>query len=413
MNGARAAAPLDAPVRNTERIEALDILRGFALFGILLANVMVFSGVVWQGRLPGLEPSGLDWSVYYLLEVLLHGKFYSIFSILFGIGFYVFYSRAEQRGPGASRLFARRLTILLAIGLVHALLLWAGDILVLYALLGFVLLLFTRCQNRTLLYWIVGLLVLKVAIHALMWASGMQHPLAGRGPPADGGASIFERIIQGYQGGYPGILEANGYQVYGRWVMLFVTLRPLSVLAMFLIGMWIGRVGLAARLGEHRHWLDRTALIGLGLGLPLNILWAILANDAHPDLPGSPMQMIEVVLGAFAVPLLALGYMAAIARLMLTVRGPGWLRGFAPVGRMALTNYLLQTVCCIAIFYGAGLGFYGTVGHGMAVLLVIPVFIGQALLSAWWLSQFQYGPMEWLWRSLTYGKRMRIRKPVV
>ncbi|MEN1728633.1 MAG: DUF418 domain-containing protein [Pseudomonadota bacterium] len=398
------------PIAAADRMQILDILRGFALFGILLANMIVFSGLLFVWALPDVQLTTFDQVVYYTLEVLLHGKFYSIFSILFGIGFTVFLTRAGQRGAGAKVLFAPRLALLFVIGLIHATLIWAGDILMLYAMIGFVLLLFHHCRSQTLLYGALGLLLLKIVLYGLMWASGMDHPMRPSNPDPNAGPPMPVLIIAGYQSGYPDILQSNAYQLFGRWMLLIISLRPPAVLAMFLLGMWIGRVGLAADLDRFRALINRVAAIGLGLGLPLNGLWVWLVADSHRYLPGSAMGLLEVAVGTFGVPLLALGYMALIAVLMrrdAVAAGLSWL---APVGRMALTNYLMQSVCCIFIFYGAGLGFYGTVGHAKAALFVLPVFLIQIPLSAWWLTRFRYGPMEWLWRSLTYGQRMPLRR---
>lgn len=391
-------------------MEVLDVLRGFALIGILIANVLMFSGIFFVAMLGEAQQGPFDVYVFYLQEWLVHGKFYSIFSLLFGIGFYIFLSRAEQRGSSPGRLFVRRLTILLAIGLVHALLLWAGDILTLYAMLGFLLLLFYRCSSRTLLIWVIALLASRVVIYALMWWSGMHHPLAPppEGTAQEGGFNPIVAMVTGFQGNYPEVLTANFIQLYGRWVDLIVSLRLPAVLALFVLGLWIGRQGIAGNLGGHATLLRRTSIWGLGLGLPLNAVWAWLFNDSTPDLPGSPLAMIETLVQAIGVPLLALGYAASIA--LLLMRGNAWLLWLAPMGRMALTNYLLQSVACMFIFYGFGLGLYGQVGTAKATLVVLPVLLAQVLWSRWWLQHFRFGPVEWLWRRLTYGVPVPFRR---
>lgn len=398
-------ATVHRPVDSSQRLDVLDVLRGFALFGILIANVLMFSGLFFKDMAGLTNPGTLDKVVYFGLEVLVHGKFYSIFSLLFGIGFFIFLSRAEQRGRSAGRLFARRLTILLGIGLVHATLLWAGDILTLYALLGYALLLFYRCSPRVLLAWVVVLLVARILIYAVMWWSGMHHPLA---PPADGdlaseGFDAIGAMISGFQGGYGDVLKANALQLFGRWVELIVSLRLPTVLALFILGLWVGRRGIAADLSGNRSLLRRTAAWGLGLGLPLNGLWAWLAADTVPYLPGSSLGMLEMAVQTVAVPLLALGYGAGIALMMASNRWAGALKMLAPVGRIALSNYLLQTLACIFIFYGIGFGLYGRLGTAGAVGIVLPVFLAQVFISRWWLARFRFGPAEWLWRRLTYG----------
>lgn len=399
--------PGNHPVQPEQRYHVLDVLRGFALFGILVINAIVFSGIFFLAPVGAVDFSTLDTSVYKALDVLVLGKFYSIFSLLFGIGFFIFLSRAEMRGSGARGLFSRRLLILLAIGLAHGFV-WAGDILTLYAMMGFLLLLFYRSQPRTLLFWIAGILLLRILIYCVMWWSGMDHPLApspedsGGGVPEDGSSAV-SAIVDGFHGGYLAVFQTNFSLIYGRWMDLLVSMRPFSVLVMFLIGLWIGRAGILEELQSRSRWLRRWAGWGLGLGLPLNGLWIWWIKDVSPYLPGSPMGLIEVLVSTIAVPLLALGYVAGIALLMQKGRAVGWLMLLAPVGRMGLTNYLMQTVVGIVIFYGIGFGLFGQVGVATAVALMIPVYVAQVLYSTWWLRHFRFGPAEWLWRRLTYG----------
>ncbi|AKS41254.1 DUF418 domain-containing protein [Wenzhouxiangella marina] len=404
---------LATPVTARQRLDVLDILRGFALFGILLANSLIFSGVFFANMVGAVESTPLDTVFFYVQEVFIHGKFYSIFSILFGIGFYLFYSRAAERMPRPGRLFARRLAILLGIGIVHATLIWAGDILILYALLGFLLLAFFHARPRTLLLWVAVFLGLKVGVYCLMWASGMGDPM---GPPPPGtprdpdAFNPIQVMLNGFPGGYFDVLQANAVQLVGRWMNLILSLRPFPVLAMFVLGLWIGKQGIAADLARHRGLLETMAWLGLVGGVILNGLWAWLASDATPYLPGSALGAVEVLVETIGVPLLALGYMAAFA-LLVSGAGQGRLVNWlAPVGRMALTNYLMQSILAGLIFYGYGLGYYGQVGFAGATLMVVPIFLLQIPLSHWWLGRYRYGPMEWVWRKLTYGGEVPMKR---
>ncbi len=407
----------NGPVTADGRLHVLDVLRGFALFGILQANVLVFSGLFFVAMVEDTNPSALDRAVHFVIEALVHGKFYSLFSLLFGIGFYVFLSRAETRGGATRPLFRRRLWLLLAVGLLHATLIWSGDILMLYALVGFALVPFYGLQSRTLLAWVLGLLAIPVIAYALMWGMGMADPLAP--PPMDpvnpspGPADGFNPItfmIAGFRGGYVDVLQANLVGLFGRWVDLLITLRPVKVLGMFVLGLWIGQQGVARELDAHAILLRWAATWGLGLGLPLNVAGAWLAVDAAPYLPGSALGMAEVLTGAVGVPLLALGYAAGIALLMRSNKAVGVLMNFAPVGRMALTNYLMQSVICMFVFYGVGLGLYGQVGMAAASGIALFVFAIQVPLSQWWLSRNQYGPAEWAWRRMTYRLPVAMRR---
>ena len=405
------------PVAADGRMHVLDVLRGFALFGILQANVLVFSGLFFVAMVEETNPSPLDRVVHFVIEALVHGKFYSLFSLLFGIGFYVFLSRAETRGGATRPLFRRRLWLLLAAGFLHATLLWSGDILMLYALVGFALVPFFGLPSRTLLAWVMGLLAIPVIAYALMWGMGMADPLGP--PPADlvnptlgptGGFNPITFMIAGFRGGYVDVLQANLVGLFGRWVDLLITLRPAKVLGMFVLGLWIGQQGVARDLDAHAALLRRAAAWGLGLGLPLNVAGAWLAADAAPYLPGSALGMAEVLTAAVGVPLLALGYAAGIALLMRSDRAVRALMNFAPVGRMALTNYLMQSVICMFVFYGIGLGLYGQVGTAAASGIALIVFALQVPLSQWWLGRYQYGPAEWAWRRMTYRLPVAMRR---
>lgn len=416
---ARGAAPAGhQPLAADARVHVLDVLRGLSLLGILQANVLVLSGLLFVVMVGDLTLSPLDAAVGFAIEALVHGKFYSLFSLLFGIGFHVFLSRAGARGGPAKPLFRRRLWILLAIGFLHATLLWSGDILMLYAMLGFVLVPFYGLSSRRQLAWVAGLLAVPVLAYAVMWATGMADPFAP--PPVDptaparSGANGFDPlafIIAGFQGGYFEVLQANLVGLVGRWMDLLITLRPAKVLAMFVLGLWIGQQGVVRDLDAHLGLLRRVAAWGLAAGIPLNVAGAWLAEDMTPYLPGSALGMAEVLIGAVGIPLLALGYAAGIALLMRSPAAARVLMTFAPVGRMALTNYLLQSVICMFVFYGFGLALYGQVGTVAASAIALLVFAIQVPLSRWWLSRYQYGPAEWAWRRLTYRVPVAMRRP--
>ena len=406
------------PVAADARVHVLDVLRGLSLFGILQANVLVFSGLLFVAMVGDLTLSPLDEAVGFAIEALIHGKFYSLFSLLFGIGFHVFLSRAEARGGSAKPLFRRRLWLLLGAGFLHATLLWSGDILMLYAMVGFALIPFYRWPSRKQLAWVVGLLAAPVIAYALMWVAGMPDPLAP--PPVDpadaapgvaGGFDPLAFVIAGFKGDYFDVLQANLVGLVGRWVDLLITMRPAKVLAMFVLGLWIGQQGIVRNLDAHVGLLRRVAGWGLVLGVPLNVAGAWLAEDSTPYLPGSALGMTEVLIGAAGIPLLALGYAGGIALLMRSPAAARALMTFAPVGRMALTNYLLQSVICMFVFYGFGLGLYGQVGAAEASGIALLVFAIQVPLSRWWLGRYQYGPAEWAWRRMTYRVPVAMRRP--
>lgn len=388
-----------------ERIDALDIVRGVAVGGILFANVLVFFGVMIMppDRAGALPTAGIDPIAAFLERVFVEGKFYSIFSLLFGIGFGLLLARG---GADAVPRFKRRLRILLAIGAVHAFLIWAGDILMLYALLGFTMPWFARKSDRELLRWAAVLLAIPAALYIValpIWmltsnVSGSASEAGQALPPQI--LAVFERMGTG---GLKDAFIGNLVFLVGRWMDLVATMRFPKVLGMFVLGLWLVRRGVALRPQEHRDVLRRWALLGWGIGLPANVLGA-WAFSRWMYLPPSPGGLVGVVAQAIGIPMLALGYAAAIA--LLVVNGAGGVRMFAPVGRMALTNYLTHSVICVCLSYGFGLGLWWRIGHAQAFAIAAAIVIAQIPISTVWLSRFRFGPAEWLWRRFTYRRAL-------
>jgi len=397
-SSAADVAPL--PVR--ERIQALDVLRGVAVAGILLANILVFFGLIFlpPDRAAGLMTGTADRVTLFVEKVLVDGKFYSIFSLLFGIGFGVQLARG---GDGALRRFKRRLRILLGIGAIHAFLIWAGDILMLYALLGFTMPWFARKSDRQLLRWTVILLAVPTALYVVVFTAWM---LVGSGAAPSASASgmpaqmlaFFEGIGRG---GFKDAFIGNLVFLGGRWADLFATVRFPKVLGMFVLGLWTVRTGIALSPSDHRATFARWRLLGLSVGLPANII-AAWALEHSTYLPPSLGGLLGVVMQAVGVPMLALGYATTVA--LLVVDGRRLVNVFAPVGRMALTNYLMHSVICVVLSYGFGFGLWWHVGPAKAMAIAAAIIAVQIPLSAWWLSRFRFGPVEWVWRRLTYGR---------
>ncbi|MFL5606634.1 MAG: DUF418 domain-containing protein [Gemmatimonadaceae bacterium] len=390
-----------SPVR--ERIQALDVLRGVAVGGILFANVLVFFGMSFLSpeRAAALSSTTADHAALWLERVFVDGKFYSVFSLLFGIGFGVQLARG---GEAALPRFKRRLRILLVIGAVHAFFIWAGDILMLYALLGFTMPWFARKPDRALLRWTVGLLAVPTALYIVALAAWM---LSGSGAAAqtspDGGMpanirSFFEAIGRG---GFKDAFIGNLVFLAGRWADLIATVRFPKVLGMFVLGLYTVRTGLALAPSDHRGTLVRWSTLGWGIGLPANII-AAWAFEHNQYLPPSVGGLLGVAMQGIGVPMLALGYAATIG--LLVVDGRRVITVFAPVGRMALTNYLMHSIVCVTLSYGFGLGLWWHIGAAKAMAIAAAIIALQIPLSTWWLSRFRFGPAEWIWRRLTYGR---------
>jgi uncharacterized protein len=385
-----------------QRIASLDVLRGVAVAGILLANVLVFFGlfVLPAERAAAFPTAAADHITLFLEHVFVDGKFYSIFSLLFGIGFGVQLARG---GDAALPRFRRRLRILLAIGAIHAVLIWAGDILMLYALLGFSMPWFARRSERGLIRWTVLLLSLPTLLYVVALGAWM---LAGLDAArASSGPGLPPRILMIFEAiGTGGLREAfvgNLVFLGARWADLILTVRFPKVLGMFVLGLWTVRAGLALSPSDHRSTLVRWSLAGWGIGLPANLI-AAWALERWPYLPPSPGGLLGVVMQGVGIPLLALGYAATVAVLVVDRRRI--VTAFAPVGRMALTNYLTHSIVCVVLAYGFGLGLWWRIGASRTMAIAVAIIAVQLPLSAWWLSRFRFGPVEWVWRRLTYGR---------
>lgn len=403
-----------SPVPQGERIEVLDVLRGAAIFGILIANIMVVSGYFFlgAGERAALPTAAADGVAIFLIHALLEGKFYSIFSLLFGYGFAVQMQRAEAKGLDFPPLFRRRLTGLLLIGAAHAFFLWAGDILLLYALLGFLLIPFHRAADRTLVKGVVICLALPLVWYLLLFASGVGRFLV---PPEGGageGPDIFAMMLAGFQGtSWFEAWRSNLIQFVGRWAELFISMRFPKVFGMFLLGFYLGRRGFGTDMAAARAVLRRAAIAGLTIGLPANLLMAWL-QELEVYLPPSGLGVLQVVAASIGVPLLALGYAAALALAYHHGRTRAVLAPLGWAGRMALTNYLMHSLVMVTIFYGIGFGWHGRMGPAATTGLAVIICLAQVVLSRAWLRRYQFGPVEWLWRQFTYRRSVPLRRPL-
>jgi uncharacterized protein len=407
------------PVPPAERVELLDALRGLALLGILTMNLVAFSGyyeLKMVGQLAALPTHATDRLAHFLMAVFAEGKFYSLFSLLFGIGFAVQMLRAEQKGDDFAPRYRRRLGVLVAIGMVHLCVVWAGDILVLYALLGFLLLPLRRYDDRALLGGAAALIAAPVLLRVVVLASGgvldPGAPVLTLGERIDAGlfgpAAATPLVSFVAPGGWTELARYNLAGPVWRFGELLQEGRAFKVLGMFLIGFVAARRAVFSDLDANRRLLRRVLVVGLPLGVVGNLLFAWLTVGMHAEFL-SLLGLAETAAYAIGVAPLALAYAAGFA--LLWTR-PGWRRWLmvpAPAGRMALTNYLSQSLVGIGLFYGVGLGWGGRIGPTAIVPLAVLIFAAQVQISALWLRHHRYGPVEWLWRSLTYGQRQPMR----
>jgi uncharacterized protein len=418
---ADSARPIDTDA--SERLVLLDMLRGFALFGVFLANVHLwFSGRMFLSRAQldaaFQSASWLDTAVNQAFPPLIGGRFITIFSFLFGLGFAVQLARAERRGASVVPLYTRRLGVMLALGLAHFFLLFQGDIVSTYALLGFGLLLFHRRSDRTLLLWAAGLIFLgPVLINtAVRLPQLLDLPGAKEAAKAtqEHALALRAQVLEAFgQGSWLDTVTTGARYYRGDLFLSLCMLLPV-IAGRFLLGLWAGRHRLFHDAAQHLGFFRRLFGWGLVVGLLASGVGVLVGQlfTRKVILPGT-LPWLPYVMGPVR-HLAELGMAGAyVAGLTLLFQREAWQRRLAvlaPVGRMALTNYLLQSVLGVLFFYGYGLGLMGKLGPAAQLGLATGLFALQILFSHLWLARFRFGPAEWVTRSLTYGRAQPLRR---
>jgi|HigsolmetaAR203D_1030402.scaffolds.fasta_scaffold00446_5 uncharacterized protein len=445
------ARPSAGPVRPPERLMEPDLLRGIALFGILLVNMWAFSEP--QLYISGndlYEPGTVDFAVYSIVQFLFQGKFYTMFSFLFGIGLYWFMRKAERSHPRPNALALRRMFTLLALGVIHAFLVWWGDILITYAITGVLLLLFWPCRVRTLVVWSFGLWAFLVVLTgALVLAANVSGTAQPGGFEAEA-EQVLEADRQAAEDSYR-MYAGDFADVHNRRVkdsLLMLSYQPFAVLFNVLP---MALLGLAAAKGEwlrrflsDRRLARRVWVGALAVGLPLAAVKQWSGWLADPAATGV-VDVWNTFASSFGDPALSIFYMAAAVLLFRhSVAGgrpasagmpaaggrraaaggsehvggsesaghpeiAGWLaralRAVISAGRASLSNYLLQSLVCTTVFYGYGFGMYGKWGAAGLAMFAMLLYAAQVALSHWWFRRHAYGPVEWLLRSAVYLRR--------
>lgn len=397
------------PTQPQERIPSMDVLRGFALLGVFVVNMLFFAQPYQQTMMRPWSDAPQAWFLAFLLLVF-QGKFYCLFSFLFGMGFAEQMDRLQARDQAPGAIYRRRLLWLLFIGLAHGLLVWMGDILAIYALLGFLLLAFRTRKPKTLLVWAISFLGAAALLFALFFvvmtvALGIPEvaaklETAGRKQELQVAQAIARSLWVYGNGPYTEIFRLRAKELASNYVMT-LSIAP-QILALFLLGAWTSRMGVVKNPAAHHGLITRVLGWGLVIGLLGTAIHLWCSAQGIPG-PNNPRAMLGMSVYIFAAPCLSLAYAAGILRLL---QGPAavLLNPLAWNGRMALTNYLMHSVVFTCVFYHFGLGLFGktslVAGFGMALglwLLQIP-------LSKLWLAKHAMGPAERVWRRLTYGK---------
>lgn len=384
------------------RLPLIDALRGFALLGVFLVNLRFFSldALMTEAAQQALPSAALDHALRTGMEWLLDMKAITLFSLLFGMGVAM---QMEGNTPGRMAAHLRRMAALLVIGLLHSVLLWWGDILLVYAVVGLLLPLFRHLGDR-------ALLVSGVAVALLLpplLSPWIRDWVALLTPRAQMNAMALDALANGTLAqAWWRNLQLAAWLKLSNWALLFF------VLGRFLLGYWAGRRGLLQQPQAHLPLLRSLAAGGLLLGAAF--LWVDATADAlkqaWPALRGGvPGYLLRV---SYRVAPLALGIAAAATFALLYLRP--WaervLRVFVPAGRMALSNYLLQSAICVPLFAGFGLGIGPLHGLWPVLLVAAVVFPLQLWVSAWWLRGHRFGPVEWLWRSASEGQWLPLRR---
>lgn len=407
------------PIQKNERIELLDAIRGFALLGILMVNMPIMYEPISKIMLD--SPADQPWHEFIaesFIKFFFEGKFFLTFSMLFGYGFYIFLQKSDNPTVPVLSVYQRRLFLLLLFGMAHILLLWGGDVLFIYALFGFLLLLFRKSKDKKIIGWaiffalfpivIMGLLVIVLQVLSLVPEIGSEIEKY----KSESNAyyqEMVSRAIGIYSGGTFSEIVSMRLEEYADSAFTSLIFFCPNIMSMFLIGYLAARRGIFSDLQQKAVFFRKILLWALPIGLVANSIFLIsfhISSISSPDiwlLLSSTMGLI----GGFSfslsyISIISLSYIAGKKLIIKNI--------FVPMGRMALSNYLMQSTICAFIFHSYGLGYYGKVEVWQGILLTFFIYSVQVIFSNIWLRFFQYGPLEWIWRSLTYLKFQEMRK---
>jgi len=439
VDTATVPKPRAEPVSSSERYFAVDVLRGFALLGILAMNIVAFGWpmAAYGNPMRGGGFEGLDRAIWFGNHLFFEGKMMTIFSMLFGAGLVLMDQRAEARGAKIRGVYYRRVLWLLVIGLIHAYLIWNGDILVLYAECGLLLYLFRNRRPKTLI--ILGICAMLAMVPVILgFATAFDYMRAATArveaqikagekpspldqkihdiwtknvkenvlPNPEQQAKSFAEELATHRGGYFGIVKHRAPQLLIEHTVGFLLGGFLVAMSRMLLGMGLMKLGVfsAARSIRFYVWM---AAVGYGIGLPLMVFDSL--ELIHHEFGLDYELHGGLFYNLFGSVVVALGH---VGLLMLIVQSGAlqWLtRRLAAVGRMALSNYLTHSLVCTTLFYGYGFGLFGHINRTGLAAIVLAIWVFQLLVSPIWLKYYRFGPAEWLWRSLTYWRLQPMR----
>lgn len=402
-------------MKTSKRLLSVDALRGFSLAGIVIVHMVenFIGGPPPAEAMAAVNQGWPDSVVEGFIFLFLRGKFFALFSFLFGLSFFIQMEKGAQKGPGFEGRFLWRLVLLLLIGIVHHMF-YRGDILTIYALLGIVLIPFYRVPTKVIVAF-TCLLFLGLGRYIIFAAfgSGSLFSDIELSPTSPAVTAYFEVLKSGsltevmLSNTTEGHLMKLDFQmgIFGRGYL---------TLGFFLMGLLAGRLRIFEKLGENRIKLRNALLVSLALFLISMVGMGLLFSAASQNGQNTDMNswISMFALSAYDLSNIFMTSMLICGFLMiyLKIKGERFLVRFAPYGRMALSNYFLQTIIGTALLYGWGMGFLAELRNIYTFGIAILIIIAQMFFSKWWLNRFQYGPLEWLWRSLTYMKRFPFSK---
>ena len=417
------------PATGSDRIDAIDTLRGVAVLGILVMNIYAFAMPFVAYQNP-LAMGGTEWynlGTWFFTHILFDQKFLTIFAMLFGAGLVLMSDRADARAQSPAPVWYRRNLWLLLIGAAHGYLLWFGDILFHYALMGLLIYLFRRRTPKTLI--IVASILIPIGLLFAIAGGAFMHKLQAAAPELQAMQSAGEPLteeqsamleqweemamfmkppeqqvaedVAAYTGDYAGIVAHRAPVVQVMQVQATFTFIVWRVGGLMLLGMALMKLGILSGSRSDAFY-RRMMLIGYGLGLPLTIFSAWFLYSHQWDM----LWMFQVggIPNYFGSILVAFGHIGLVMCVIRSGVAQQLVQQFTNVGRMAFTNYLMHSAVLTTVFYGYGLGLYGRVPRIWQMAFVVAVIGFQLWFSSFWLRRFRFGPMEWLWRSLTYWR---------
>jgi len=399
------------PIDPKQRIEILDILRGFALLGIIFNNMQYLSGYAFTpfDTLKQIINFQFNEHVYHFLDIIITAKFYTLFSFLFATGFYIQLSKHTEDSADFLTIYRRRLFILLIIGAVHSLI-WFGDILFSYALIGFILMLFRNVKSKNLLPWTICILLFPYIIDLVLMpffhtsATISLHnstPLVHVSYPD----MTAETVINIYQNGsVADIFLLNFHNLVWKYLGYFPSGQYFTLVGIFLLGFYLASTSFFTEKSKPILLLMISLIIGLLATFSARMLGGSLYH--WPPTVANTLFKFLLLTGQI---FMCIAYITIIYRIVQTSIGKRILQYLIPMGRMALSNYLFQTIMMIVIFYNFGFNLFGKISLVQTSGIAILILVMQIICSNIWLRHFRFGPFEWLWRSLTYRKWIKIR----